>query len=268
MNVPMLLGREITVRDTANSLRVCVINESFVKHFFSGRNPIGKHVTDTYGASKLIMEVVGVSRNMRDHRLRGDVPERFYVPASQGDGGIPPSVYFEIRTLGNPTKMLNAVRKSILQVNANLPVLEAHAIDDLIDTQNKRPRLIARLCSIFGLIALLLAATGLYGVLSYSVARRSNEIGIRMALGAGRGSVVSLVLKETCVMIAVGMIAGIVATIALTRLIASRLYGLSATDPFTIAVALGILAVTALVAGYIPAARASRVNPVVALRHE
>jgi ABC-type antimicrobial peptide transport system permease subunit len=164
--------------------------------------------------------------------------------------------------------MSNVVRKSILQVNDNLPISETQVMSDLIDDQNKQPRLIARLCSIFGLIALLLAATGLYGVLSYSVARRSNEIGIRMALGASRASVIGMVLQETGIMIAVGMAAGIVATISLTRLIASGLYGLSAMDPTTIAAALGILAITALIACYIPAARASRVNPVAALRHE
>jgi predicted permease len=269
MTVSMLLGREITIRDTVNSPRVCVINESFAKRFFSGRNPIGKHVTDIFGNSRLTMEVVGVSRNIRDHHLRGDVPERYYLPVSQPDeDGIPSEINFEIRTLGDPVKMSNAIRKSILQVNDNLPISETQVMSDLIDDQNKQPRLIARLCSLFGFIALLLAATGLYGVLSYSVARRSNEIGIRMALGAGRASVVGMVLKEIGIMIAVGMAAGIVATIGLTRLIASHLYGLNAIDPVTIAGAVGILAVTALIAGYIPAARASRVNPVAALRHE
>jgi ABC-type antimicrobial peptide transport system permease subunit len=125
--------------------------------------------------------------------------------------------------------MSNVVRKNILQVNDNLPISETQVMSDLIDDQNKQPRLIARLCGLFGFIALLLAATGLYGVLSYSVARRSNEIGIRMALGAGRASVV-------------GMAAEIVATIGFTRLIASHLYGLSAIDPVAIAAAVGILA--------------------------
>jgi predicted permease len=269
IKVPMLLGREITIRDTANSPRVCVINESFAKAFFSGRNPIGKHVTDTFGNSKLTMEVVGVSRNIRDHHLRGDIPQRYYLAASQPDeDGIPSEVNFEIRTLGDPVKMSNAIRKSILQVNENLPVSESRVISDLIDDQNKQPRLIARLCGAFGFIALLLAATGLYGVLSYSVARRSNEIGIRMALGAGKGTVVGMILKETGSMMAVGLAAGIVVTVAFTRLVASYLYGLSAVDPITIAAAIGLLAATALLAGYIPAARAARVNPVVALRHE
>ncbi|MBV9678260.1 MAG: ABC transporter permease [Acidobacteriaceae bacterium] len=268
IGVPLLLGREINVRDTAGALRVCVINEAFAKRFFAGRNPIGKHVADTYGGSRLTMEVVGVAKDVKDHRLRGDVPPRFYVPVAQGDGGIAPNVYFEVRTTGDANRALNSLRRSILQVNANLQILMARTVDSLIDSQNRLPRLIAQLCSIFGAIALVLAATGLYGVLSYSIARRTNEIGIRMALGADKGSVIGMVLRETSIMIVLGMAAGIGATFGLTRLIANRLYGLSAMDPLTICAALGILGAVALAASYIPALRAARVSPVAALRHE
>ena len=268
IGVPLLLGREIELRDSANSLRVCVINEAFAKRFFAGRNPIGKHVIDTYGDGRLVMEVVGVAKDIRDHHLRGNVQERFYVSAAQGDGPIPPSIYFEIRTIGDPTHALNAIRQTISRVDVNLPILNARAVGDLIDAQNAQPRMVARLCGIFGAIALLLAATGLYGVLSYNVARRTNEIGIRMALGAGHRSVIGMIFKETSVLIGAGMLAGIAAVFATTRLIASRLYGLTAMDPATIAIALGILGVVALIAGYVPAARAARVNPIAALRHE
>jgi predicted permease len=268
IGIPLLLGREIELRDTANSLRVCVINEAFAKRYFAGRNPIGKHVTDTWGDGHLTMEVVGVAKDIKDHRLRGKVQERFYVPAAQGDGPIPPSVSFEVRTTADPIHALGTVREAILRVDANLPVLDARAVDDLINAQNTQPRMIARLCGIFGAIALLLAATGLYGVLSYNVARRTNEIGIRMALGAEHGSVIRMIFKETSVLIGAGMLGGIAAVFATTRLVESRLYGLTAMDPATIAIALGILAVVALIAGYVPAARAARVNPIAALRHE
>ena len=268
IGVRLLLGREIGVRDTSGSLRVCVINEAFAKRFFTGRSPIGKHVTDTYGGSRLTMEVVGVAKNLRDHRLRGDVPPRFYVPAVQGDGGIAPSIYFEVRTTGDTERMLNAIRKKILQANADLPIIMARAVGDLIYAQNRQPRIIAWLCSLFGVIALVLAATGLYGVLSYSVARRTNEIGIRMALGAGKSSVVAMILQETGVMIALGMATGVGVTLGTTRLVANHLYGLNAMDPITIGAALGILGVVALIAGYVPAARAARIDPVAALRHE
>jgi putative ABC transport system permease protein len=268
MGIPLLLGREIELRDTANSLRVCVINEAFAKRFFAGRNPIGRHVTDTYGDTHLTMEVIGVATDVRDHRLRGEVQERFYVAAAQGDGPIPPSIYFEVRTIANPLHALSAVRQAILRVDANLPILDARAVSDLIDAQNAQPRMIARLCGIFGAIALLLAATGLYGVLSYNIARRTNEIGIRMALGAGHSSVIGMIFKETSIWIGVGMLGGIAAVFATTRLIASRLYGLSALDPATIAIGLAILGMAALIASYVPAVRAARVNPIAALRHE
>jgi predicted permease len=268
LGIPLLLGREIELRDAANSPRVCVINEAFAKRFFTGRNPIGKHITDTYGDTHLTMEVIGVTKDVRDHRLREKVRERFYVPAAQGDGGIPSSINFEIRTIADPNAQLSAIRAAILRVNANLPILSARTIEDLIDGRNTQPRMVARLCGIFGVIALLLAATGLYGVLSYNVARRTNEIGIRMALGAGHGRVIGMIFKETGFLICAGMLAGVAAVFATTRLVASRLYGLTALDPATIAIAVGILGAVALVAGYVPAARAARVNPVTALRHE
>ena len=268
LGIPLLLGREIELRDTATAPRVCVINEAFTKRFFAGRNPIGKHVTDTYGDTHLTMEVVGVAKDVRDHRLRGAVRERFYVSAAQGDGGIPTAINFEIRTIADPNALLNMIRRTISGVNADLPITSARTIDDLIDSRNQQPRTIARLCAIFGAIALLLAAIGLYGVLSYNVARRTNEIGVRMALGAGHGEVTKMIFKETGVLIGIGMLAGMAAVFATTRLVASRLYGLSALDPATIAVALGILGAVALAAGYIPAARAARVSPLAALRHE
>jgi predicted permease len=268
LGVPLLAGREIKLGDTANSLRVCVINEAFAKRFFAGRNPIGKHVTDMWGDAHLTVEVVGVAKDIRDHHLRGNVQGRFYVPAAQGDYPIPASLYFEVRTITDPNAALGAIRKSIASVNPNLPILNARTIEDLIDAQNAQPRMIARLCGIFGAIALLLAATGLYGVLSYNVARRTNEIGIRMALGARHGSVIGMIFKETSVLICAGMLGGIAAVFATTRLVASRLYGLTAMDPVTIAIALGVLGVVALIASYVPAARAARVNPIAALRHE
>jgi len=268
VGIPMLLGRELTEQDTANSPRVCVINEAFANRFFANRNPIGRHVTQKFGDKKSPMEVVGVAKNARDHRLRGDVPPRFYVPGSQGLEGPNQWAIFEIRTAGDPAQMIAAVRKTILSVNENLPVENLRPLVESVDQSNAYPRMVARLCSIFGGMALLLAATGLYGVLSYGVARRTNEIGIRMALGAGRGRVVKMILRETGVMIVIGAVAGVVLTAIGVQVMKSKLYGLGALDPLTVLVATAILAVVAMIAGYIPAARASRVNPTQALRHE
>jgi len=267
IGIPLILGREIGVQDTPTSPKICMINEAFAKHFFEGRNPIGRHITQMFGDHKSVLEVVGVAKDARDHGLRGDVPPRFYIPIGQTMEGPPEAVNYELRTVGDPQRMLEAVRKAILEVNADVPI-RTRVLTDNLEAINFQPRIIARLCTIFGIIALLLAAIGLYGVLSYGVARRTNEIGIRMALGAGRGRVIGMILKETGVMIVIGLLAGMIAAFATTRLIAARLYGLSALDPMTITAAACILAGVALVAGYIPAARASRVNPVKALRHE
>jgi predicted permease len=268
IGVPMVLGRETDQHDTESAPHVCVINEAFAKTFFTGRNPIGRHITQKFGDKKNLLEVVGVAKNARDHRLRGDVPPRFYVPADQAMYGPNEWAFFEIRTAGDPEKMIETARKAILAVNENLPVGSARPLVDSVDRTNAQPRMVARLCSIFGIMALLLAATGLYGVLSYSVARRTNEIGIRMALGAGRGRVIQMILRETGVMIAIGVLAGVIFTAIGVQLVKSKLYGLGALDPLAITVAVVILGAVALVAGYIPAARAARVNPTQALRHE
>src|SRR5262249_39850349 len=207
IGIPLLLGRETGRQDTATSPRVCVINEAFAKTFFKGRNPIGRHITQKFGNDKQVIEIVGVARDARDHRLRGDVPPRFYVPGDQAMGGPNRFASFEVRTAGDPEQMITAVRKSILAVNEDLPVRNIRPLVESIDLVNTQPKMVARLCTIFGAIALLLAATGLYGVLSYGVARRTNEIGIRMALGAGKGRVVQMILRETGVMIAIGVVA-------------------------------------------------------------
>ncbi|HKR96200.1 MAG TPA: FtsX-like permease family protein, partial [Candidatus Angelobacter sp.] len=175
---------------------------------------------------------------------------------------------FEIRTAGDPEQMIATVRKTILSVNEDLPLDSARPLVESVDRTNAQPRMVARLCSIFGVMALLLAATGLYGVLSYGVARRTNEIGIRMALGAGKGRVIQMILRETGVMIVIGVVAGVIFTAIGVQLIKSNLYGLGALDPLAVVAAVAILGIVALVAGYIPAARAARVNPTQALRHE
>ena len=268
LGVPLKLGREFTIADTAAAPRVCVINEAFAKRFFASANPIGRHITQIYGYQKATMEIVGVAKNARDHSLREDVAERFYVPMEQSLGGIMPSAYFAIRTANQPEQMLTSVRRAILNIDANLPITSASSLDELIDGFTAPTRMIARLCTIFGVIALLLAAIGLYGVLSYTVARRTNEIGIRMALGADKASVVGMILRETSSMIVIGVAAGVLATAAATRLVAAQLYGLPMFDVATVAAAVCVLGIVSLVAGYIPAARAAGVNPVNALRHE
>jgi predicted permease len=268
IGIPLLLGRDFDQHDTATSPRVCVINEAFAKKFFAGRSPMGRHVTEKFGDLKAVFEVVGVARDARDHSLKDEIPPRYYIPAGQGLEGAIPWPTFAVRTAGDPEQILETVRKTIFSVNGDIPIDNARPLVENVDRANQQPRMIASLCAVFGAVALLLAATGLYGVLSYGVARRTNEIGIRMALGAGRGSVIVMILRETGLMILIGAIAGMAASAAATRLVRSQLFGLSALDPWTMTAAVTILTTVALIAGYIPAARAARVNPTQALRHE
>ncbi len=278
LGIPLLLGREIGPRDTAQSRPVCVINESFAKHFFAGRNPLGQHITTT-GHS---MEVIGVAADARTHSLRGKIDEKFYAAAGQNTGAS----WFEVRTAIYPNRLAQTLRREIPSIDS------AQSAEELIHIQNAEPRFIAELCAAFGILALVLASSGIYGLLSYTVAQRTKEFGIRIALGAGKRRVAAMVLRETATMLAIGALTGLAIAVAMSRVAAAqlygaaatgprwslaryehvdsatRLYGLRATDPFTIAAVLSILCIAALLAAYFPAARASRVDPARTLRHD
>lgn len=287
IGIPMLLGRDISPQDRELSRDVCVINEAFARHFFAGRNPIGRHVSYNVEDNKRrSLEIVGVAQNARITSLRGKIEPKFFINETWG------ASWLEIRTWGDPSHVSNEIRNAIFAVNSNLDIKTERTLGQMLAAQNAQPRLVARLSSIFGILALILAATGIYGVLSYNVARRTNEIGIRMALGAGAARVTGMIFKETGVMIAAGVIAGSIIAAACTRLLAAQLYGpasigprwslaryqhvdsatqlygVTAMDPLTIAAAIGLLALIALLAAYLPAARAARVDPMNALRHE
>jgi len=188
LGIPLRLGREITEQDQPSSNRVCVINETLAKTFFGGRNPLGMHI-DNY-------EIVGVARDSRNRSLRDEITPRLYVPAAQPID-VPRYITFMVRTFGEPSSVLASVRRAILSEDPNLPITAASTLTELIDRQMVQDRLLARLSTAFGLVGLLLAAIGLYGVLSYGVARRTNEIGIRKALGAQQSSVIVMILRET-----------------------------------------------------------------------
>jgi predicted permease len=260
LGVPLLLGREITERDRPSSNKVCVINEAFANRFFAGRNPLGRRV-DNY-------EIVGVARNSRSRSLREEIDPGFYVPAAQPTDVPPRFITFTVRTAAGPSAVLADVRRAILSEDSNLPITAASALTELVDNQMVQDRLLARLSMAFGIVALLLSAIGLYGVLSYGVARRTNEIGIRKALGAQHSAVMVMILRETGVLLLAGLAAGTFLSAAAARFIASRLYGLAPADPAAIGSAVAMLAAVALLAAWVPARRASRVDPLVALRFE
>jgi predicted permease len=264
VGIPILLGRDINERDLPGAPHVAVINETMAKFYFPGVNPIGKH----FGHNpKVRLEIVGVVRDAQDHDLRNKPVRRFYVSYFQPIDGIT-TANFEIRTLGNPASVMAELRNTVQSFDRNLPILSVKEERDLIDRSLVQERLIATLSSFFGTLAVLLAALGLYGVMSYAVARRTNEIGIRMALGAARSRVVFMILREVALLLAAGGIAGAAAAFAVTRLIQGFLFGLAPLDPLSFVAAGALLAIVAGLAGYLPAHRASKIDPMIALRYE
>jgi predicted permease len=267
LGIPVLLGREITEQDRPGGRQVCVINETFAKRFFEGRNPLGMHITQEYAEQRHTYEIVGVVRDSRQNRLRGEIEHRFYTPATQPAAGIG-AVTFIIRPQGTGSGVLTDVRSILRQTEPNMPILRAGTLTEAVNGRIVQDRLLAQLSIAFGVVAVLLAAIGLYGVLSYGVARRTNEIGIRKALGAQQHALIGMILRETGWLFAIGLIAGSAVSVAAIRLISSRLYGLSPADPLTFASAVAGLGIVATLATWLPAYRASRVDPLVALRHE
>jgi predicted permease len=267
LGVPILLGREIADTDRPESRQVCVINQTFAKDYFAGRHPIGMHVTQEYGEEKHTYEIVGVAADSRQNTLRAPIDHRFYTPATQPAATIN-AVSFIVRPRGTPASAMADVRRVVQQLEPGMPILSARVLGDAIDRRIGQDRLLARLSIAFGAVAALLVAIGLYGVLSYGVARRTNEIGIRKALGARPATLIAMILRETGWLLGGGLVAGAVVSAASLRLIQSRLYGLSAADPATIATAVAALAAVATLAAWLPAHRASRIDPITALRCE
>ena len=272
LGVPILHGREILDSDRAGAPRVCVINEAFAKHFFAGRNPLGLHVIGIdetpQGTREVSYEVVGVARNHRTNGLQGDVQARYFMPITQPLGDDVKRASFLIRTATANAGALTSVRQAFRQVDAALPITDARTIEEQMAPWTAPNRATAQVAVAFGCIALALAAIGLYGVLSYNIARRSGEIAIRIALGAQPGRVIRMILRETGALIAAGLVAGAGLTYAASRWISSELYGITPQDPFTLTLAAALLLLVSLCAVYLPARRASRVDPMAALRQE
>jgi putative ABC transport system permease protein len=277
LQVPMLSGRDFTLRDTnsvwhgpeADSFtpEVAVINEAFAKKYFKGHDPIGLHIgLGSDPGTKTDIEVIGVVKDIKYTNLRDEIPPQCFLPylADKGIGFM--TVY--VRTTLETPQLAAAVRDKVRQIDPNVPVYDLRTTDQQIDNSLRTERLVASLSSVFGLLATLLAVIGLYGVMAYTVARRTREIGIRMALGAVQGSVIWMVMGEVLALIAIGIAAGLPAALALGRLAQSQLYGLAPHDVATLSMATMTLAAVAGLAGFVPALRASRIDPMKALRYE
>jgi predicted permease len=268
MQIPILLGRPIGERDKANAPRTVVVNEVFAKKFFPGRSPISQHFT-VENKTSIDVQIVGVARNSRYSSLTGEIPPVAYLPWSQEPPGwIIGGMYYEIRTPGDPLAFANTVRQIVHQVNSRLPVADLTTQVRYIDSTIAQERTFADLCTCFGLLALLIACVGLYGTMAYAVARRTNEIGIRIALGAQRGRVIWMLLREVLALSLTGLAIGLSVAWEASQFVASFLFGVHPNDLLVFGLSTMTLLTCAVAAGYAPAWRASRIDPMEALRHE
>jgi putative ABC transport system permease protein len=267
MGIPLLAGRSFTERDNFNAARVMLINETLARQFWphSNDNPIGQHITMKDWGPPLTGEIVGVVGDVKTNGLDAAVGPMIYWPYYQFGQIFNVMV---VRTDGDPIRMVSAVKSGIWSVDKNQPVSRIQTMDQILSDSVARRRLYVVLLGVFAGVALLLAATGIYGVVSYSVSQRTREIGIRVALGAERVDVVRLVIAQAAKLALAGEVIGILVALGLTRLMSSLLFGVSAADPLTFASVVIVLTAVALAACYVPARRATRVDPMVALRYE
>jgi putative ABC transport system permease protein len=264
MGIPLLRGRDFTPQDREGAPAVAVISEAFARRFWPGEDPLGKRLS-LRAANGPFIEVVGVAKDGKYITLGEEPRSMLYLPLLQNHET---GMTMHIRTTGDPMSIASGVRAAIASLEKNLPTYDMRTMNEQLSSSLFPARMGATLLVVFGLLALLLAAVGIYGVMGYSVARRTREIGIRMALGAQRGDVLKLVLKEGLTMVGIGVALGLIGAFFATSLLASFLYGVSVTDPITFIVISLILAGVALGAGFVPARRATKVDPLVALRYE
>jgi len=267
MGVRMLEGRDFDQRDRGKEFNVAIVNRAFAEHFFPGRSAIGRHIGFGGGPkAKLDIEIVGVAENSLYEGPREGVHRQVFVPFDQSD--FPASVSFYVRTSADPTRMFGALRRTVAQLDPAMPVYQMKTVGRQLDDTLSTERLIAMLSGAFGVLATLLAALGLYGVMAFVVARRTKEIGLRMALGAQRTEVVWMVMREALALLGAGLAIGIPAALWLTRYVNSQLFSVRPSDVGTALAALAILVAVAAGAGLIPARRASGIDPIRALRYE
>jgi predicted permease len=265
LGMPILLGRAFSAVDDAASPKVAVVNEAFVEQFFAGENPIGRR----FGFSEEEpgeVEIVGVTSNVKYQRPNDTTYPAVHIPFSQKADELF-SMRCLVRTDGDPLQLVGTMREIVGEVDPNLPLYAVRSQEGQLDFTLVVERQFAALSGLLGVVALVLVCIGLYGILSYAVARRTQEIGVRMALGARGEDIIRLVMRELLT-VGIGILLGVAAAFGVTRFLESQLYGLAPTDPLTMVVAALIVAIVTVVAAVVPARRAARVDPVMALRFE
>ena len=264
MEMPMRVGRTFTDRDDAKAPKVAIINETAARKYFANENPIGRHIGSNIEQAGQV-EIVGILRDAKYDSVRDEVPPTMYMPYLQRplQGAV-----FHVRTAGDPSGTIGVIRDAMRKIDPNLPLMNVSTQTEVVERRLQQERVFAQAYAMFGALALLLASIGLFGLMSYSVARRTNEIGIRMALGAQSFDVLRLVMGESMVLVVIGVGIGLASALAASRLVTILLFGVAATDTLTMIAAMLILIAVSAVAGYLPARRAARVDPLVALHYE
>jgi predicted permease len=272
MGIPILHGRDFSERDTPNSPPVAVVNQAFADKYWPDQNPIGKKISlltpgqpPPQGVNAQPIEVVAVTKTGKYRALAEPPRPVYFLPVSQSYSG---TLTLHVRSAGNPLDLAPAIRREVRALDPNLPVFSLRTVTEALGPAYARPRTSATLFALFGGVALLLAAVGFYGVMAYSVAQRTREIGVRIALGAQRNSVLNLILRRGLALTAAGMTLGLLAAFFATRFIAKLLFGVSRTDLLTFVVVPLVLFAAALLACWLPARRATRIDPISALRYE
>jgi predicted permease len=265
MGIPLRLGRDFSARDTPEAPKAAIVNERFAHQFFAGQNPIGKHIGA--GGKTADLEVAGVIADTKYSSLRGTPPATVYLPIDQYSK---PSMArtLHVGAAGDPENLSTLIEQQARELDRNLPVSKVTTFAKIVDAQLVRERLIAALSACFGAVAMLLASIGLYGVMAYNVQRKTQEIGIRMALGATGGAVTRMVMRHSLAMVLAGVAAGIPVTLWLSKLVKSLLFGVEPGDPVTLAATTLLLLAIVALAVYLPARRAARIDPTIALRYE
>jgi len=266
LEIPFVSGRDFSAADEAQAPDVVILNETLARRLFPGENPVGKRITRfVRGEPKFSLEVVGIVKDAKYQQLTEQTRPQMYLPFLQQYRSV---MALQVRSQKSPTELLAAIRREAYALDGNLPVFNASLLADKLRDSVSSQRSTMVLLGGFGLLALGLASIGLYGVMTHLVGQHTREMGIRMALGAQRRDVLKLVIRQGMVLAVVGIVIGLVASLALTRLTRTLLFGVSATDPLTFVVITLLLTLVALLACYVPARRATRVDPLVALRYE